>query len=60
MTHPPGGPHTPPPPSGPRVPQVAPLDPDSPEGRRVADDLSQVLAEIEIEIERRKAAQLAA
>ncbi|MEU5549235.1 hypothetical protein ABZ738_05650 [Micromonospora sp. NPDC047793] len=57
MTHPPSGPHTPTSPSGPRVPQVTPLDPDSPEGLQVTADLSQVLAEIELAITRRKADQ---
>ncbi|RGC68394.1 hypothetical protein C5N14_13770 [Micromonospora sp. MW-13] len=62
MTHPPSAPSQPPRPAGPRVPkahthpQVEPLDPDSPEGRQIADDLSQVLAEIELAIERREAA----
>ncbi|MFF3867388.1 hypothetical protein [Micromonospora sp. NPDC001898] len=38
------------------------LDPDSPEGRRIANDLSQVLAQIQLEIQRREAGakQLAA
>lgn len=66
MTHPPGGPVTPPPPSGPRAPKhishplVERLDPDSPEGQRIAADLSQVLAEIEMQIQQRHAAQQAA
>jgi hypothetical protein len=54
VTHPPSGPHTPSPPSGPKV---DPIDPNSPEGQRVAADLSQVLAEIELSIQRRMAAE---
>ncbi|MFE7868808.1 hypothetical protein [Micromonospora sp. HUAS LYJ1] len=57
MTHPPSGPHTPTPPSGPRVPKVAPIDPDSPGGRAAAEALSEVLAEIQVAIWRREAAQ---
>ena len=56
MTHPPGGPVTAPPPSGPRVPKVSPIDPDSPGGRAAAESLSQALAEIQVAIWRRKAA----
>jgi hypothetical protein len=56
MTHPPSGPVTPPPPSGPRTPQITPLDPDSEAGRQAAEALSQVLAEIQVAIWRRKAA----
>lgn len=41
--------------------QVTPLDPDSPEGRRVAAELSEVLANARIAIEeRRREASLAA
>lgn len=56
MTHPPGGPSTPPPPGGPRLPRVTPLDPDSPAGRAAAEALSQVLAEIQVAIWRRSVA----
>lgn len=50
VTHPPGGPSTPPPPGGPRVPRVTPIDPDTPAGRAAADALSQALAEIRFAI----------
>lgn len=61
MTHPPAGPVTPPPPSGPRHPQIVPLDPDSPGGRAVARELTEVLAQIRANIaaRRRAAAMLA-
>ncbi|HEY9370485.1 hypothetical protein [Streptomyces sp.] len=49
MTHP----TTPPPPSGPRKP-IAPLDPDSPQGQAASEALSQVLAEIQLDILRRR------
>ena len=55
MSHPPGGPSTPPPPGGPR--KVTPLDPDSPAGRAAAEALSQALAEIQVAIWRREAAE---
>ncbi|WP_320069639.1 hypothetical protein [Micromonospora sp. RTGN7] len=56
MTHPPSAPITPPPPSGPRAPRITPLDPDSEAGRQAAEAMSQVLAEIQVAIWRRKAA----
>lgn len=56
MTHPPSAPAPPPRPAGPRVPKVAPIDPDSPGGIAAAEALSQVLAEIQVAIWRRKAA----
>ncbi|WP_435233322.1 hypothetical protein [Micromonospora aurantiaca (nom. illeg.)] len=49
MTHPPSGPHTPSPPSGPRG-EVAPLDADSDAGREAAEALTQALAEIQVAI----------
>lgn len=58
MTHPPGGPSTPPPPGGPRKP-ITPLDPDTPAGREAAERLSQVLAEIYVARAQRRAARLA-
>lgn len=40
---------------------VEPLDPDSPEGIRIADELSEVFAEVWLNIQARKAAaQIAA
>ncbi|MEW2383344.1 hypothetical protein AB0873_14815 [Micromonospora sp. NPDC047707] len=61
MTHPPAGPHTPPPPSGPKHehPKVKPLDPDSPAGRAAAEALSQALAEIYVAVAQRRAARQA-
>lgn len=56
MTHPPGGPHTPPPPGGPRKP-VQPIDPSSEGGRAAAEALSQVLAEITVAAAQRRAAR---
>jgi hypothetical protein len=61
VTHPPSGPHTPPPPSGPRIPKhthprVKPLDPDSPEGQAATEALSAVLGDIYLAILRRRAA----
>lgn len=62
MTHPPSAPSQPPRPAGPKVPSahthplVTPLDPDSPAGREAAERLSQVLAEIQLAIWRRRAA----
>jgi hypothetical protein len=53
MTHPPGGPSTPPPPGGPRP--VSPLDPKTDAGRAAADSLSQALAEIQVAIWQRRA-----
>ena len=53
MTHPPAGPHTPHPPSGPREP-IPQLDPDSAAGREATEALSQVLAEIQLAIMRRR------
>lgn len=53
-THPPSGPHTPTPPTGPK--KVVPLEPDSPAGRAAAEALSQALAEIQVAIWRREAA----
>lgn len=38
------------------IPAPARLDPDSPKGREVADRLSQVLAEIRVEIETERTA----
>lgn len=62
MTHPngpPGGPVTSPPPSGPRRPEITPLDPDSPGGRQAARELTEVLTRIGLAIEaRRRAAAL--
>lgn len=55
MTHPPAGPHTPPPPSGPKRPTVQPLDPDTPAGRAAADAISQALAEIQVAVWQRAA-----
>lgn len=58
MTHPPSGPSTPPPPSGPKDDhRCEPLDPASPEGRAVAARLTCTLAAIELEIGQRKAAE---
>lgn len=55
MTHPPGGPVTPPPPSGPRTGKaITPIDPNSPGGRAAAEALSEVLAEILVAIWRRR------
>lgn len=59
MTHPPGGPVTSPPPSGPRRPQITPLDPDTPAGRAASRALTEVLTEIGVNIARRKAAAAA-
>lgn len=56
MTHPPSAPAPPPRPAGPRVPQITPLDPDSDAGRAAAESMSQVLAEIQVAIWRRRAA----
>ena len=57
MTHPPGGPSNPPPPSGPRpLTKVTPLDPDSEAGREAAASLSQALAEIFVAVVGREAA----
>ncbi|MEV7268440.1 hypothetical protein AB0N38_33275 [Micromonospora aurantiaca] len=56
MTHPPGGPSTPPPPGGPRKP-IKPIDPNSPGGRAAAEALSQVLAEILVAKMQRRAAR---
>jgi len=39
---------------------TAPLDPRSPKGRDVAERLTRVLAEIEVEIQRREARERAA
>ena len=54
MTHPPGGPSTPPPPGGPRKP-IVPLDPNTDAGRAAAEAISQALAEIQVAIWRREA-----
>lgn len=56
MTHPPGGPSTPPPPGGPRKP-ITPIDPNSAGGRAAAEALSQVLAEIQVAVWQRRAAR---
>lgn len=53
MTHPPSGPSQPPRPSGPREP-IPQLDPDSPQGQAASEALSQVLAEIQLDIMRRR------
>ncbi|MEU4777502.1 hypothetical protein [Micromonospora sp. NPDC023633] len=44
----------------PAIEPVERLDPDSPKGRQIAADLTRVLAEIELEIRQRKAAEQAA
>lgn len=46
MTHPPGGPSTPPPPGGPRRDLPLPVDPDTDAGRQAAEALSEALAQI--------------
>lgn len=56
MTHPPGGPSTPHPPSGPRRP-IEPLDPNTDAGRAAEEAINQALAEIQVAIWRRKAAE---
>lgn len=57
MTHPPAGPHTPPPPSGPKRPTITPLDPNTDAGRAAAESLSQALAEIQVSIWQRRTAR---
>lgn len=54
MTHPPGGPSTPPPPGGPRKP-ITPIDPNSESGRAAAEAWGQVLAEIQVAVWQRRA-----
>ncbi|HWJ08997.1 MAG TPA: hypothetical protein VNS46_06440 [Nocardioides sp.] len=53
MTHPPGGPSTPPPPGGPRKPAITPLDPDSDAGQQAKEAIERVLAEIQVKVWRR-------
>jgi hypothetical protein len=53
------GPVTNPPPGGPGREEEPPLDPRSPEGRAVAARLTRTLAEIELEINEREAAERA-
>jgi hypothetical protein len=49
MTHP----TTPPPPSGPREPIEA-LDPETPEGQAATEAITQALAEIQVEVWKRR------